>query len=85
MSVLWLKWISKDDVHNKDLEHFSILRYKPNSQIPCAFLQPTSSFTSITRTSEELSIVCPSSMIKGLHNDESYHSIESDYICFKGK
>lgn len=82
MNVLSLKWINDHD--NGDVERFSIIRYKPDSRIPSVFLESTSSFTSITRTSEELSIVCPTSMIKDLNNEEFSNCIESDYICFKG-
>jgi len=72
--VLWLQWINDD--------RFSILRYAKDSRIPSILLEPTSSFVSICRTNDELSIVCSSKVLNDI--DDSYMSIEHDYICFKG-
>jgi hypothetical protein len=54
------------------------------SKIPSIFLEPISTFITISRTSEELSIVCPCAMISMIDaNIDPYISIESEYICFK--
>jgi len=81
--ILLLQWICS--MNNDDIvERYSIIKYSSTKRIPEIFLEPKTSFITISRTSEELSIVGPYSMINKIDiNIDPYISIESDYICFK--
>ncbi|MFC4323229.1 ACT domain-containing protein [Litchfieldia salsa] len=57
---------------------FSVVKFSPNETIPLWALR--SDVFSITRTDEELSIVCPS---ESLSKYEVYKDIENDWKCIK--
>lgn len=57
---------------------FSVVKVSPTDPIPTWAI--TSDLFSITRTDEELSIVCPSDC---LSEDEIFQDIENDWKCIK--
>jgi uncharacterized protein len=56
---------------------FAVCRLAPDAAVPASIANATPSFTSITRTDEELSIVCP------VHYAPKSAKCESPWTCFQ--